>query len=434
LFSFKTAQQKAKRKNKMSKFFPKLSEEDLNTDAPDERPDERRTVDDSKNSPKPKKKVTKLWTDEDGNTYSKSQDVVEPDADYSDDLKARELAMKRSMPFKYDNTEERREILIEPEDLTIQEKIRKTALRDIRSQMQNEAIADPVRHERPYEDKFNMTGLHETERKFDSLGIRDGAEGAESRPRPTPMISAHVKTESVHIPEEKTTNAMKAAFRNLMGNPGEKTKSDAHVSKKAEVDNVVRAVLETGVSKPWTPPETMRHLKPDAVAHSVGKRALESIHAFKTIPELKNLSNREKDDLMVSIGRTMLNVAISGPTAAKPNEKITENASLSNDSAKRKILASIHPEIMKRALGPELLQVSLRDNRVSNTVRAPEGQSKQKVTPETVLNVVNKESTVSRTIAGTMSSLGSALRATPHEGKAEIPIRMRGVWQDPHLD
>lgn len=405
----------------MSRFFPKLSDDDLTAEVAPE-------------VPPGKRQITKVWTESDGNKYKATHTVTEPDADYSADIKAREMAMKHSAPFKYEATDERREILIEPEDLRAQERLRKSALRDIRAQLQHQPIADPVRDERPLEAKFNMTGLHEKDRLFETMGIRtEAAEGAESRPRPNPVMGASVTPELVHIPEEKTTNVMRAAFRNLMGTPGEKTKSDGPVAKRAEVDNVVRAVLETGVSKPWSPPDTMKHLKPDAVAYSVGKRALESIHAFKTIPELKTLSTKERDDLMVSIGRTMLNVAISGPTSSKPNEKMTENNALSNDSAKRKILASIHPEVMKRALGPELLQLSLRDNRVSTNVRAPEG-SKAKVAPETVLSVVNKDTAGSRTIAGTMSSLGTALRVTPQESRPELSVRSRSVWTDPHLD
>jgi hypothetical protein len=125
-----------------------------------------------------------------------------------------------------------------------------------------------------------------------------------------------------------------------MGIPAQKQKSEAEL-KKYDVDGIVRSIVDSGYTKSWTAPDVQRTIKPDAVAYTVGKRALEAVHAAKTMPELKTLSTKERDDLILSIGRTMLNVSMSGPTAHKTVSKITENAPLVHDSIRKKIYATV---------------------------------------------------------------------------------------------
>jgi hypothetical protein len=390
----------------MSRFFPKLDEQ----------------------APEPPK--YKAWSDSDGNEYKVPHKTVAPDTDDSADFKAREYAMSRSMPFQYDNPTDKREVVIEPEDNKVVERLRRGALAEARMKMLSEEVNDPERDEKEPEPKFNMNGSVEATRRYDNLGIRvNAAEPAQSRPRPA-VDSMTVQTEHIAIPDDKSVSVLKAVFRNLTADPGAKPRTDQDQSRKAELDKVVRAVLDSGFSKPWTPPETLaRPMKPDAVAYGVGKRALETIQASKTIPEFKNLSTKERDELMVSIGRTMLNVAIVGPTAPKSASKHTENAPTSNDSVRRKILASIHPEVMKKALGPELLQLSLKDAASLNQVRAPEG-SKPKSTPDTLHAIVNKERSVGRLIEGEF--VGTTQR-TPGAMTDELPKKQRTIWNDPHL-
>jgi hypothetical protein len=393
----------------MSRFFPKLDDSATHTQS---------------------EQKFKLWYDPDGSEYKIPAKTVAPDTDDSADLRARDYAMSRSVPFEYNNSTEKREVLIEPEDTKLTERLRRNALAEARMKMLQEEVNDPEREEKEPEPKFNMNGSVEASRRYDSLGIRvNAAEPAQSRPRPA-VDSLMAQTEHIAIPDDKSVSVLKSVFRNLTADPGSKPRTEQDQSRKAELDKVVRAVLDSGFSKPWTPPETLsRPMKPDAVAYGVGKRALETIQAFKTVPELKNLSVKERDELMVSIGRTMLNVAIVGPTAPKTMSKHTENSPLSNDSVRRKILASIHPEVMKKALGPELLQLSLKDAASLNQVRAPEG-TKPKSTPDTLHAIVNKERSVGRLIEG--EYVGSTQR-TPGPMTDEQPRKHRTIWNDPHL-
>lgn len=403
----------------MSRWFPKV-EDDASAEALVE-----------KTEPKT---VMRLWTDKNQNTYKVPEKTVAPDADYSVEQRSREIALNRAKLWEYQEhiPDERREILIDPEDHTLADRLRRVAISEARMELGAQPSRDPEFREPEIETPFNMRGLNEDTRRFDALGQRDGIEPTQTRPLPTAQIPKNGITESIHLPDEKNVTAFKAIFRNLMGLPAQKQKSESEV-KKYDVDGLVRSVVDSGYTKAWTPPDQLsRPMKPDAVAFAVGKRALDAINAFKTMPEMRTLSAKERDELTLSVGRTMLNVSMTGPAAQRMPTKISENAPLANDSIRRKILASIHPEIMKKALGPELTNLSTKNNLVSTTVRAPEGTARAKERPETMETTFVPQAPGGRTLVagpaagprGSASDLVEELRKKP---------TVRGqLWHDPY--
>jgi hypothetical protein len=399
----------------MSRWFPKI---DIDAEVEITRPVE---------VPKEDLKDTKLITDAKQNTFKIKQTKVAPDADYSTEDRVRDIALQRAKLWDYQEKvpEEKRDILIESEDFTLQDRLRRTAISEARMELHAMPSRDPLEKEEAYERPFNMRGFNEERRFFDTLGQRDAHEPETTRPLPAAVVARLAPVEHIHLPDDKQTTAFKAVFRNLMGIPAQKQKSEAEL-KKYDVDGIVRSIVDSGYTKSWTAPDVQRTIKPDAVAYTVGKRALEAVHAAKTMPELKTLSTKERDDLILSIGRTMLNVSMSGPTAHKTVSKITENAPLVHDSIRKKILATIDPEIMKKALGPEWVQISQKNNIVNATVRNPTGE-KAKVVPV----VQDAKPGIPIGSRGLAPALASS--SVPDRAAVALKDELLKVWRDPYV-
>jgi hypothetical protein len=83
---------------------------------------------------------------------------------------------------------------------------------------------------------------------------------------------------------------------------------------------------------------------------------------------------------MLAVGRTMLNLAVTGPTANKTSSDV--ESPLVNDITKKKILSALDSSIVMKALGPELMAMTLRTDKPVNTLIKPaEGNARNKVLP-----------------------------------------------------
>jgi hypothetical protein len=406
----------------MSRWFPKV--EDFESDTPEVKAERMETL---KAELKTELAETKLVTDKNNNTFKIKQTKVAPDADYSTEDRVRDIALQRAKLWEYQEKkpDEQRDIVIETEDFTLQDRLRRTALTDARMELHAMPSRDPLEKEEVRETPFNMRGFNEERRFFDSLGQRDAHEPETTRPLPAAVVARLAPVESIPIPEDKHTTAFKAVFRNLMGIPAQKQKSESEM-KKYDVDGIVRSIVDSGYTKSWTAPDVQRTIKPDAVAYTVGRRALEAVHAAKTMPELKTLSVKERDELILSIGRTMLNVSMTGPTASRIGARITENAPLVHDSIRKKILATIDPEIMKKSLGPEWIQISQRNNVVNATVRNPTGE-KAKLVP-LVQDPKAGIPVGSRTLAPS-----HAAAVAPERPVTSLKDELTKIWRDPYV-
>jgi hypothetical protein len=410
-----------------SKFFPTVDVEDLVDETPPHV--QKPTVKPALEGPE-----TALYTDKETlNVYKVPVSKVAPNADFSVEERSRELAMIREKAFEYNNVEnEKREVILEPEDLSIQDNLRKLAMRDARNEINAMPSRDPaLRDETEPEKPFNMRGLNEDTRRYDleKRALRTGAENAPSRPLPTMTAPAPVaKTEHIYLPDDKNVAALKVIFRNLMGTPGSKVRATNDTSGKVELDALVRSVLDSGISKKWTPPDMIQTAaKPENVAYAVGRRALEGMSALKNMPEIRTLSSKERDELIMSVGRTMLNVAITGPAGAKNSSKITENAPMVNDSVRRTILATLNPTTVMQALGPELKNYAMREKAQTARVTV-EAEARAKPTGN-VGATLDVQQPAARVMHGAQSS--GTTRSAPAEIRTEIH-KSKAIWHDPY--
>jgi hypothetical protein len=91
-----------------------------------------------------------------------------------------------------------------------------------------------------------------------------------------------------------------------------------------EPEKIARRILDAGLVKPWTR-NTEKSLsdridKPEDVAYTVGRKAVEHMMNQRMVPEILDLSALEREELTVAIGRTILNSVLpsqrqtGGPT------------------------------------------------------------------------------------------------------------------------
>ena len=398
--------------------------------------------------------VKSTWTDpKTQHTYEITETAAKgPDADFSVDQKARELALQRAKTWDSPSEPRSRRYMDEPETnepepdanpVLMETSLRQRALREARFELsQMPSTEKPLRDDLdedgvPFpERKFNMRGFNEETRRISAPAdvLLHGVSSVSTKPRfEDTQNSQKVKPEIVHVGKDKV--AFQSVFRNMMSSlvKDKVRNTSTDPSNRTEVESMIRGMLDAGLDKSWTVPENIPvPQKPDAVAITVGRRALDSISAFKNVPEISNLSNSEKDQLMLAIGRAMLNLAISpSADASKPNHKITEDAPQINDILKKKILACIEPSVVSKALGPELTSMVFKEKAMASQVRPAEGQSKAKQAP--VWNqAVPKETVEGRTRAlrPTSESFGArsvTFDAMTDEIERQIPIKSNSM-------
>lgn len=362
-----------------------------------------------------------------------------PNADFSTEQRAREMALDRirsleNPEVRRDRREEVfREPEAEPDTVDLETKFRERALREARFEL---SMA-PTNEKAPnYEDDrfimqperpFNMRGFNEDKRNYQAPVdvLLHGIGTAESRPRPEALQGTEKqKPENVHISKDKV--AFKAIFRNMMATvPNAKNRTGSvEVSQKAETESLIRGILDAGLDKAWNSPDHLRDARPDSIAVSVGKRALESVTASRSIPELTQLSTSERDSLILSIGRAMLNLAVTAPNQATKSVPSNQESPLINDIVKKKVLACMDPVVVMKALGPELSAMVYRNENAPNKqVRAPEGNTQAKRLPSTVS--ATKSTVVEPSARANKPTMETFFRDTTTDIKEEIIIQKK---------
>jgi hypothetical protein len=283
-------------------------------------------------------------------------------------------------------------------------------------------------------DRLNMRGFNEDHRNYKAPVdvLLHGIGTAPSRPRPEALQGTEKqKPENVHASKDKV--AFKAIFRNMMATvPNAKNRTGAvEVSQKTETESLIRGILDAGLDKAWNSPDHLRDARPDAIAVSVGKRALESVTALRSIPELTQLSTSERDSLILSIGRAMLNLAVTAPNQASKQMPGTQETPLINDIVKKKVLACMDPVVVMKALGPELSAMVYRnENNPNNQVRAPEGSAQSKRLPSTIQGT--KATTAQPVARAQKGAMETFFRDNTSDIKEEIVVQKKE--QAPVLD
>jgi hypothetical protein len=341
--------------------------------------------------------VKSLWTDPKTNhTYEITEKkALGPNADYSMEQRAREIAMQRARQQEPPRRDEQRDqattrYVPESDFVDYETELRKRALRDARFELGNtreKALPEDVDEDgiRKPEMPYNMRGLNEDIRFYNAPkdALLWGVGPASSRPKaegPNITTAQRPRPEDLSIKADK--QVVSQVFRSMMASiASEKTRTTgAEASKKQEIEGLLRNLVDSGIDRNWTAPETLKEAKPDSVAISVGRRALECINTAKTVPEFMNMSTSEKDSIMLAVGRTMLNLAVTGPTANKTSSDV--ESPLVNDITKKKILSALDSSIVMKALGPELMAMTLRTDKPVNTLIKPaEGNARNKVLP-----------------------------------------------------
>lgn len=351
--------------------------------------------------------IKSSWTDPKTNhVYEITEKGAKgPDADYSVEYRAKEIALNRAKQYEekptiLEESPETQEPEPDTNPIVLETKLRERALREARFEISTLPSRDKLPRFETDDDipepegHFNRRGYNEINRTYTapSDALMYGIGTAQSRPRPEIANSEVSKSKPEHVyvgPEKSTTIAMKAVFRNMMGTIQKgKNRVEVEVSNKPEIETMISSIVNSGIEKSWTPPDTLvMPTKPDAVAITVGKRALDSIQAFRNVPEVSSLSNSEKDSLILAIGRAMLNLAVSPSTdKQKLFTKITEEEPLVHDTLKKKILSAIDPQVVLKSLGPELTAMAFKqENKLNTNVRPSDPQNAMKKSTPSVL-------------------------------------------------
>lgn len=124
-----------------------------------------------------------------------------------------------------------------------------------------------------------------------------------------------------------------------------------------ERPTVSHVIMDLGLMKPWNAPRggptnADRPLKPDATALAVGHRAIETILAKKTAPEILELPKAEKDDLAIALGRTILNAMSVLPNRTDRPDSVETKW---RDEIQAVVASAVDPQILKGLVAPEAL-------------------------------------------------------------------------------
>ena len=154
------------------------------------------------------------------------------------------------------------------------------------------------------------------------------------------------------------------AFRGLFG-----TQIADHITTRSQSDNrlgpdsvpISRAIMDAGLMKPWAPVGDVtsdRPQKTDQVAFVVGQRAIQTLMKGPLAPELQDLPKAERDDVIVAIGRTILNSMTTVPQGA-PKRPAIETSS--REEIKKSISLALSPALLAGLVPSEMLDYNKKD-------------------------------------------------------------------------
>ena len=118
-----------------------------------------------------------------------------------------------------------------------------------------------------------------------------------------------------------------------------------------------KTIMDAGLMKPWAPHAAAtgdRRIRPDLTAMEVGQRALRTLMKGPLAPEIQDLPKAERDDVVLALGRTILNSVMPSKSGLRPEFE---------DSLKKDLTKSISLAISP-AMVAGLVPSDLLDNRV----------------------------------------------------------------------
>jgi len=180
---------------------------------------------------------------------------------------------------------------------------------------------------------FNTEGLYGTEkvRHMPKSKMPDNrADLVKEKPNFTAAYKHKTKPEVIEdrMAEPKMQIILSKLFHGLLAAnmPGTLKSGPSENDRKLlqEPEKIARRILDAGLVKPWTR-NTEKSLsdridKPEDVAYTVGRKAVEHMMNQRMVPEILDLSALEREELTVAIGRTILNSVLpsqrqtGGPT------------------------------------------------------------------------------------------------------------------------
>jgi hypothetical protein len=131
---------------------------------------------------------------------------------------------------------------------------------------------------------------------------------------------------------------------------------------------VSRMIMDAGLMKPWMPKENLgeQRIKPDALVIQVGQRALQTLMRGPLASELQDLPKYERDDIILALGRTILNAVAPSQSSDRPSIESSSKLDL-----QKTIALALSPNIIAGLVPPELLDTPLRDQMTMARVAGP---------------------------------------------------------------
>jgi len=273
-----------------------------------------------------------------------------------------------------------------PNALEIETKARRRAMGDAKRENMLRATS-----ERPEEHSdFVDRGTHIEdpsgkihERKYNTIGPfgteeqRGPAPAAKAMPEATTIVAAHPEVPVAAPTEAPAPDAFQErlnkkyglqvllteAYRGLFGSGvADHIMTRSQVADRRpgfERPTVSHVIMDLGLMKPWNAPRvgpanSDRPVKTDATALAVGHRAIETILAKKTAPEILDLPRAEKDDLAVALGRTILNAMSVLPNRTDRPDAVDIQTKW-RDEIQAVVASAVDPQILKGLVAPEAL-------------------------------------------------------------------------------
>ena len=217
--------------------------------------------------------------------------------------------------------------------------------------------------------KYNVMGLYGTEaERGPAPGPAKAFEpSAVEKAVPVALVGQPAEAPSADAFEDRLNKKMglqmilTEAFRGLFGGAiADHIMTRSQVSDRRpgfERPTVSHVIMDLGLMKPWNAPRGKalnvdRPSRPDDTALAVGLRAIETVLAKKTAPEILELPKAEKDDLAVAIGRTLLNAMSVLPDRSGDRPEVIVKF---REEVQAAIASSVGPSILKGLVAPEAL-------------------------------------------------------------------------------
>ena len=258
-------------------------------------------------------------------------------------------------------------------EMDIQNKIRERAVFDMRREMATTATREPVSGD--FEDRgdfFEDSTGRIRDKTFGTVGPFGTEETRQSAPpskltretlTKTSSAVYHKGLERPSKPEtigklsDKVQVLYGTAFRGLFGNgvvDHVVTRSSNDRPMLREPTAVAHAMMDTGLMKPWVPPNTKTDApsRPEQTEYAVGARALETLRTRNVVVDTLDLPKAERDDLIKAIGRTILNAMTLLPSG---NADRPSHEAHVRDEVQASIASAIEPNLLKGLVPSALL-------------------------------------------------------------------------------